>query len=72
VIFPPGRAKLATSPDRTGSPTIITMGIVVVASLAAWAAAALVTWSSLHLRKLGDREEEAPWPSISSRSLCSS
>jgi hypothetical protein len=26
----------------------------------------------LHLRKLGDREEEASWPSISSRSLCSS
>src|SRR5262249_53176831 len=36
VIFPPGRARLGTSPARTGSPIeIMTMGIVVVACLAA-------------------------------------
>src|SRR5260221_543502 len=36
VIFPPGRARLATRPARTGSPTpIITMGTVAVACLAA-------------------------------------
>src|SRR5215471_18871826 len=36
VIFPPGRARLGTSPARTGSPMeIMTMGIVVVACLAA-------------------------------------
>ena len=37
-----------------------------------WPARSLVTCSFLRLRKLVDREEEAPWPSISSRSLCSS
>ena len=37
VMFPPGCARLATKPLRTGSPTpIITIGIVVVAFLAAW------------------------------------
>src|SRR5438874_5782199 len=36
VIFPPGRARLGTSRARTGSPIeIMTMGIVVVACLAA-------------------------------------
>src|SRR5262249_53036823 len=36
VIFPPGRARLGTSPARTGSPIeIMTMGTVVVACLAA-------------------------------------
>src|SRR5262249_43512230 len=36
VIFPPGRARLGTSPARTGSPIeIMTMGIVVVDCLAA-------------------------------------
>src|SRR5262245_1049815 len=36
VMFPPGFAKLTTSPLPTGSPTIvITMGIELVASLAA-------------------------------------
>jgi hypothetical protein len=40
VTFPPGRARLATSPVRTGSSdAIITTGIVVVAFLAARAAA---------------------------------
>ena len=34
VTFPPGRPKLATSPDPTGSPgAIMTMGIVLVACL---------------------------------------
>ena len=36
VIFPPGRAKLSTSPVATGSiVTTMTMGIVLVASFAA-------------------------------------
>ena len=36
VIFPPGRARLATSPSRTGSPiAVTTIGIVVVACCAA-------------------------------------
>src|SRR5262249_18761660 len=36
VIFPPGRARLLTSPSSTGSPSAGTMmGIVFVASLAA-------------------------------------
>src|SRR5262245_41762288 len=36
VIFPPGRARLGTRPARTGSPIeIMTIGIVVVACLAA-------------------------------------
>jgi hypothetical protein len=34
-MFPPGRAKLATSPDPTGSPVCETIGIVVVARWAA-------------------------------------
>ena len=35
-MLPPGRARLVTRPARTGSPTpIITIGSVVVASLAA-------------------------------------
>jgi hypothetical protein len=39
VIFPPGRARLATSPSPTGSPmTGVTMGTVVVACCAARAA----------------------------------
>ena len=34
-MFPPGRARLATKPDATGSPSLpMTMGIVTVASLA--------------------------------------
>ena len=37
VTFPPGRARLATNPSRTGSgpPVAMTMGMVLVASLAA-------------------------------------
>jgi len=38
-MFPPGRARLATNPIATGSPTDpITMGIVSVAPFAAWIA----------------------------------
>src|SRR4030095_1082074 len=38
VTLPPGRARLSTKPASTGSspPPIITMGIVLVAFLAAW------------------------------------
>src|SRR5690349_3593667 len=35
VIFPPGRDMLETSPRRTGSPVVATIGMVVVESLAA-------------------------------------
>ncbi len=36
VTFPPGRARLATSPDATGSlPLVKTIGIVCVAAMAA-------------------------------------
>jgi hypothetical protein len=38
VILPPGRARLATRPVRTGSPAAMMMGMVVVAFLAASAA----------------------------------
>src|SRR5262245_63709485 len=41
VTLPPGRAKLATNPSPTGSPLTLTMGIVVVACLAAWTDAVL-------------------------------
>src|SRR5215471_5554037 len=42
VTLPPGRARLATIPTPTGSKTYtITMGIVLVACLAAWAATGL-------------------------------
>ena len=37
VTLPPGRARLATNPLPTGSGScLMTMGIVLVASLAAW------------------------------------
>lgn len=39
VTFPPGRARLATSPVSIGAAlTAMTIGIVLVASFAAWAA----------------------------------
>jgi hypothetical protein len=34
-MLPPGRARLATIPARSGSPAVITIGIVVVAPFAA-------------------------------------
>jgi hypothetical protein len=43
VTFPPGRARLATSPLPTGSLTSdMTIGIVLVACWAAWVAAPLI------------------------------
>ena len=38
MTLPPGRARLSTRPASTGSipPPVITMGIVLVAFLAAW------------------------------------
>jgi hypothetical protein len=35
VIFPPGRARLVMIPVATGSPVVMTMGMVLVACLAA-------------------------------------
>ena len=51
VTFPPGRARLATSPVATGSPAIaITIGIVVVASFAAKTPTLWVTITSTFRR----------------------
>src|SRR5262249_25409753 len=49
VIFPPGRARLGTSPARTGSPIeIMTIGIVIVACLAAKLAGRGVGRNNVH------------------------
>jgi hypothetical protein len=46
-MFPPGRARLATSPSAAASPpTAMTMGIVVVASLRTRVPGPLVTMTS--------------------------
>ena len=50
VTFPPGRAKLSTSPTPTGSATFTnTMGIVGVACLAARAAGAEWRHNDIHV-----------------------
>ena len=50
VIFPPGRARLATSP--AGSATYVkTIGIVWVAFFAAWDAAAFIVRMTSTLRR---------------------
>ena len=50
VRLPPGRARLATKPDRTGSPTLVkTIGIVEVACFAASAKPARLGYISLPL-----------------------
>ena len=52
VTLPPGRARLATKPAPTGSPAfVITMGMVVVALLAANAAGVPVTTIRSTLRR---------------------
>ena len=52
VTLPPGRARLATKPAPTGSPAfVITMGMVVVALLAANAAGVAVTTIRSTLRR---------------------
>ena len=52
VTLPPGRARLATKPAPTGSPTfVITMGMVVVALLAANAARVPATTIRSTLRR---------------------
>ena len=51
VTFPPGCARLATKPDATGSATIaMTMGMVDVARLTAWAAGVVSTTITSTLR----------------------
>ena len=51
VTFPPGRARLGTSPLATGSPDLTnTMGIVPVALLAARAAGLLIAKITSNLR----------------------
>ena len=52
VTLPPGRARLATKPDPTGSPAFaITMGMVVVALLAALAGGSPVVTIKSTLRR---------------------
>ena len=66
VTFPPGRARLATSPVPTGSPSgIMTIGTVRVAFFAAWAAGVVVTtMMSAFSRKQSAASEgnRSPWP----------
>jgi hypothetical protein len=67
VMFPPGRARLATKPVPTGSAlTAMTIGIDVVASLAAW----LTGVEVVTIRSTGRRTNSAAsagsrstWPS---------
>ena len=73
VRLPPGRAKLATSPERTGSPiAMATIGIVLVAFLAAIAPGVLPVTITSTLRPItsaisaGSRSR---WPSAQRRSM---
>ena len=60
VMFPPGRARLCTSPASTGSPTVaMTMGIVVVACLAAGGRVAPTTITSTCSRTSSEASREA-------------
>ena len=59
VTLPPGRARLATRPAPTGSPAIaITMGIVVVARLAA-NAGGVVRHDQINLRRTSPPQAQA-------------
>jgi hypothetical protein len=62
VTLPLGRARLATRPTRTGSPTpIMTMGMVAVASLAAYVAAVPYchSWRRNRLPAMADSRQKA-------------
>ena len=68
VALPPGRARLATRPSLTGSsPTPKTIGIVVVAALAASAAAVLpgvaITATRRRTRSAMSAGRRSYWPS---------
>src|SRR5262249_39977383 len=68
VTLPPGRLRLATRPNLTGSvPLANTIGIVVVAALAASAAGELVTMGRLRLRKRLEPAVLRPWPQLPRR-----
>jgi len=65
VALPPGRARLATRPSRTGSsPTPKTIGIVVVAALAASAAGVLPGTAINHGHPSVDQVSENCWQAI--------
>ena len=50
VVFPPGRARLVTSPNPTASFTfVMTMGMVLVAFWTAWTLTALSLWTVVWL-----------------------
>jgi hypothetical protein len=72
VTLPPGRARLVTSPVATGSPgSSMTMGIEVVALLAAWAGGvdAVTMMSTLRRASSVARAERRPYcPSAYRRS----
>ena len=79
VIFPPGRARLATNPEPTGSLSFaITMGIVAVASLAGRVAAAPAVTITSTLRctnsaaRLGRRSRSRSANRYSTRMVLSS
>jgi hypothetical protein len=56
VMLPPGRARLATMPRRTGSsPVAITTGMVLVAFFAASAATVPLVTSTSTLRAISSR-----------------
>ena len=68
VALPPGRARLATRPNLTGSsPTPKTIGIVVVAALAASAAEVLpgvaITATRRRTRSAMSDGRRSYWPS---------
>ena len=68
VTLPPGRARLATRPSATASPTAtITMGIVVVAFFAAVAGPVPKTTIRSTLRRTKSAASSGPRPSFPSR-----
>src|SRR5262249_10120802 len=73
VTFPPGRARLDTSPSATASPRAkATMGIVVVACRAARAAAvlgAMITSTSRPTSSTANGAKRAGWPCASRNSI---
>src|SRR5262249_51095639 len=65
---PPGRARLATKPNLTGSsPTLKTIGMVVVAALATWAArlpsGVAITATRRRTRSAMSAGRRSNWPS---------
>jgi len=66
VILPPGRARLWTNPEPTGSPDTVTMGVVVVLRLAAAVAAVPCARRISTLRSISSPMREANRSSLPS------